>query len=216
MTKKHLICFFALTFAISWGIPGVAILLSVWFPGVPFSLEMYTPLYFVSVWGPAVAALVVIGRRAGFPGVGSYMRRMLDWRLGIRWWLFALLGIPAMYLGGALIEYAFLGSPQALSWYKGSWLVFIFTFLLRAAAGPVEEFGWRGFALPIMQRIMSPRMAVAVLALMHGLWHAPAFIVGFASNTHFAAELPFHIAFGRFMINILIITIVEISTYPLK
>jgi membrane protease YdiL (CAAX protease family) len=207
MGYRHLASFFLLSFVISWGIPGAGLELAHFFPAFPFSLEMYTPFYYIGVWGPAIAALIVIGHHNGLSGIRAYAGRMLDWHLGAHWWLFALLGIPAMYLGGAIIEHTLLNSSQALGWYEGAWLSFLVAFAMRATAGPIEEIGWRGFALPIMQQHMSPSAALVVLALIHTLWHAPAFLVGFASDTHFATEMPFWAAIGRFMVNIFIITV---------
>ena len=41
--------------------------------------------------------------------------------------------------------------------------------------GPVEEFGWRGVALPILQRHMAPLWAGLIIGATWGLWHLPAF-----------------------------------------
>jgi membrane protease YdiL (CAAX protease family) len=40
-----------------------------------------------------------------------------------------------------------------------------------------EELGWRGFALPRLERVLSARSATLVLALAWGIWHAPMFFV---------------------------------------
>ncbi len=40
-----------------------------------------------------------------------------------------------------------------------------------------EEPGWRGFALPRLQVLMSPRLATLALALLWGVWHTPMFFV---------------------------------------
>jgi membrane protease YdiL (CAAX protease family) len=40
-----------------------------------------------------------------------------------------------------------------------------------------EELGWRGFALPRLEAVLSPRLATLVLALAWGIWHAPMFFV---------------------------------------
>ena len=205
--NRHLRLFLILTFAISWGVPAIGLLLTETIPGFPFSLEMYTPFYYIAVWGPAIAALIVIGRSAGTRGVRSHLARLLDWRLGARWWLFALAGIPAMYLGGALVEALLLGTPDAIEWRDGAWGALLVTFLMRATAGPVEELGWRGFAQPVLQRRYSPVAALVILAVVHTVWHAPAFLIGFASDTHFATELSFPVALARFAVGIAFITV---------
>lgn len=43
--------------------------------------------------------------------------------------------------------------------------------------GPMEEFGWRGFAMPLLQRRMAPVWAGLVLGVIWGVWHLPAFFL---------------------------------------
>jgi CAAX protease family protein len=44
--------------------------------------------------------------------------------------------------------------------------------------GPLgEEFGWRGLALPLLQRRFSPFWASLILGVVWAVWHAPAFVM---------------------------------------
>ncbi len=43
--------------------------------------------------------------------------------------------------------------------------------------GPVEELGWRGVAMPLLQRRLAPFWAALVLGLIWGIWHFPAFLL---------------------------------------
>jgi membrane protease YdiL (CAAX protease family) len=59
----------------------------------------------------------------------------------------------------------------------------LFTFYLPTAAigiifpGLGEEPGWRGFALPRLQRLYGPLIGSLILGTLHGLWHLPAYFV---------------------------------------
>ncbi|EPX81056.1 Abortive infection protein [Litoreibacter arenae DSM 19593] len=41
----------------------------------------------------------------------------------------------------------------------------------------MEEFGWRGLALPLLQRKMAPIWAGLLLGIIWGAWHLPAFFL---------------------------------------
>ena len=43
--------------------------------------------------------------------------------------------------------------------------------------GPMEEFGWRGIAMPLFQRLMAPVWAGLLLGVIWGVWHLPAFLL---------------------------------------
>ncbi|MGJ7460153.1 CPBP family glutamic-type intramembrane protease [Halomonas sp. MA07-2] len=37
----------------------------------------------------------------------------------------------------------------------------------------MEELGWRGFAVPLLQRRLHPWTVILVVTGLHSLWHAP-------------------------------------------
>lgn len=97
------------------------------------------------------------------------MRRLTPWRAPAAWWLVLALGIPAVVYAGAALK-GTLVEPIAFSpWYQAFPAVALALFL-----GPIEEFGWRGVAQPLLQRRFAPFWAGLVLGCIWGVWHIPA------------------------------------------
>jgi len=169
-----LLPFLALTFGLAWGIFALFFLLPGPLAAVFGPPRGSHPLFIMAVYAPAVAAFTLIALRTGTRGVGRFLSRLLLWRCPISWWAFLLLGIPAVFFagaaaGGTAVSDA-LTSPEL-----GSILAAL-AFMM--VLGPVEEFGWRGVALPLLQRHMAPLWAGILLGLIWGVWHLPAFFLG--------------------------------------
>lgn len=127
-------------------------------------------------FGPAVAALVVINAVDGRDGVHAFLRRWVLWRVAPRWYLLALVGLPAL---GLVVGLPFRDGTERLA---GSGPAVVVSYLgilsfLAVLGGGQEEPGWRGFALPRMQARMGPVMASVALGLLWGLWHLPVFVL---------------------------------------
>ena len=166
-----LIAFFVLAYALSW-----LILVPAGFGLLPDSASV---LAWLAPFGPAVAAFVVTGLTGGRSAVGQLLRRLVQWRVGVGWYLLVLLGIPLVELLGAFVV---IGSVP-LGDLAQNWAV-IFTGYLPAVVyvaiftGMGEEPGWRGFALPRLQERHGPLLATAVLAVVWGMWHLPNVLFG--------------------------------------
>src|ERR671932_2114791 len=83
--------------------------------------------------GPSLAALIVTGAIAGKPGLKRLLRRLVLWRVPVRWYLFVLLGTPAIFVLGVLLVPGALGSFTALP--PAGWLVVLVLYTL-VFAGP--------------------------------------------------------------------------------
>ncbi|MBK6872663.1 MAG: CPBP family intramembrane metalloprotease [Kineosporiaceae bacterium] len=127
-------------------------------------------------FGPPLAALIVTGLLEGRAGTRAFLRRWVQWRVGARWYVLALVGLPALGLLVGLLSRdwseRFAGSGPSVA------VTYLATLSLVAVlGGGQEEPGWRGFALPRMQERMGPLAASVVLGVLWGLWHLPVFIL---------------------------------------
>jgi uncharacterized protein len=180
LIRHPLVSFFVLTYALTW------LAWSPWYlseSGVgllPFDGEgMSAYLNTVAlILGPTLSAFVMTGATEGRGGVHRLLRRIVLWRVGFRWYLFVLLGIPALVvlstvgLPGALSSFDAAAIPSTLFLYVVAGPVFLFI------GGPVfEEIGWRGFALPRLQRLYGPLVGTLILGTLWGLWHLPLFLI---------------------------------------
>ena len=137
--------------------------------------------------GPGLAAYLVTISTDGRAGVHALLRRYLQWRVGLIWYLVALGGFLSIWLAGESLWLngapliALIAHPSVL---VSAYLLPLPLFLLLALG---EETGWRGVALPRLQQAYGPCAGTLILALLHGLWHIPALLVpGFVSGSSFS------------------------------
>jgi CAAX protease family protein len=171
MTVRTVIPFFAMAFGLSWGLAAVAVVFADELEPIFGPIGLTNPLFFVAVYAPAISGIGLVLRHYGVHGLRSYLRRLTLWRVSRGWALYLVLGIPAAFYLGA--------------WLKGSELSFPFTpwyavvpaLLLMLVLGPMEELGWRGVALPLLQRKFRPIGADLILSCLWAVWHLPAFFL---------------------------------------
>ena len=207
--RRHpLASFFLLTFALSWGVGGALLALA---PVLPFEVSFagYSPLAFLVVWSPAIAAFLVVGIAHGRAGLAAYVRRVTAVRGRWPWYAAVLLGVPLVYLAAAALAAATGGPPLRLS---DGWLAaFLAVAGLRLLQGPVEELGWRGFALPLLQRRFSGLGAALVLGFVWALWHVPATVVAAAEFARGGGSLP--ITLLRLFVGLVATSVVVTAVY---
>lgn len=165
--------FLAVTFGIAWGILAAFIFLPETMVGVFGEITGQHPLFYLAVWAPAIAAFIVVFRLSGIEGLRRYLGRFLIWRCSRGWYAFLLIGVPLVFVAGSLMK----GNISETGFPFDSILSFLGALILIAIKGPIEEFGWRGLALPLLQRKVAPIWAALILGIIWGLWHTPAFLL---------------------------------------
>jgi membrane protease YdiL (CAAX protease family) len=130
--------------------------------------------------GPTLGALTVTAAISGKAGVGRFLRRYLQWRAGVPWYLLALFSFLLVYLLSVSIP---LGAGPLLALIR-QWSLLFSVFLPLMVLQILfvalwEEPGWRGFALPRLQQRYGPVLGTIVLGTLHSFWHLPTgFIMG--------------------------------------
>jgi membrane protease YdiL (CAAX protease family) len=111
------------------------------------------------------------------PAVKRYLSSLISLRGVWGWSLLALVLVPALVLLSIPVSSLLGRQPIAAHQFPETGLAligliavkFLYQFFFFNATG--EEAGWRGFALPRMQSLISPLVACLVLNLFWGLWH---------------------------------------------
>lgn len=171
MHIRSLLPFMAITFGLSWGLVGLLILFPEFIASVFGELSAKNPLFILAVYAPAIAAFLLVLRHGGLPGLRRFLSRVLLWRVAWGWYAYLLLGIPALFYAGAWLKGNLFDTPLSFA----HWTAAIPGLAFMLVLGPIEEFGWRGFALPLLQQRYTPVCAALILGGIWGLWHLPAF-----------------------------------------
>ena len=172
LRRSPLVSFVVLAYALSWAsaFPFVV-------AGDVVKKGAGWPTHFPALLGPALAALVVTAVVWGRAGVRDLFARMARWRMPLRWWAATL--SPLAFLGVALAVASAAGTlPRGSDFgrYSGRstigvvpvWVIAILTTF-------GEETGWRGFALPMLQRRRGALAAALLITPIWAVWHLPYF-----------------------------------------
>lgn len=176
---RRVILFFVLTFLISW---------TLWSP-LYFSKTISEFWALPGAWGPTIAAIILCYGEAGKRGVIELFGKIRITKVSFKYYLFALfvflvLGVFSLGIyytvGGqlpnmsAVLQGMGLENGQIVLAVILSPLFFLINTLL---GGPIaEEFGWRGYAQPRLQKNFSPLQSGLIIGLFWSLWHLPLFM----------------------------------------
>jgi len=165
--------FLLISFCLAWGILGLYIFLPERMAAMFGQLSGNHPLFFLAVYSPAIAAFTVVVKHCGFTGLRRFLRRALFWRCSVAWYCFLIIGIPSIFTIGSWLRGNLFTEPFPFPSFQS----LVAALVLAAIKGPMEEFGWRGVALPLLQRKFAPLWAGLILGIIWGLWHMPAFLL---------------------------------------
>ena len=140
----------------------------------------------LTAYAPTLAALLVVWRLREPRGIRRLLGQALRWRIHPGWYVLALLGpIPLFLLRNAI--WVLLGGHAPAQWValptgRTGQTGFVFTIGAIIAGAVGEEFGWRGFAQPRLQRLTGALAASVVIGALWATWHLwPVVVPGGAS-----------------------------------
>jgi membrane protease YdiL (CAAX protease family) len=176
--------YFIITFIWSWVLWGTLVLVSTGVIPVPDRLLSFVkqPVAMLGAFGPMAGALFALRHGQGKGSVRTYLKSFLDFRLGWKGWVYPII----IFGGSTFIAWFFpelLGEERLPMLLPSIW-VFIPTLIFMVfLGGGQEEFGWRGYALPVLESKYGVWFANTLLGIIWGLWHLPLwFITGTSQN----------------------------------
>ena len=146
--------------------------------GLPFTMDIHHPstlLYFVGILGPSASAIFIIWRSEGIKGVKQLLARALRWRFNPIWYLFSIFIV-------ALLKFINIGLYIKAVPIPSQWVTKWISFPLVLGVSQLwvilgEEYGWRGFALPRLQKKIGSLGASIAIGFLWASWHLPMFII---------------------------------------
>lgn len=141
-------------------------------------------MFSLAVYGPLVGGLVATRIDSGKEGITDLLKRTIKWRVGFKWYAFALgfaIIIPLVpRLIAELIGQIEPQAGDALGWSLPL-LAGVFLWQL-LTSGLGEEPGWRGYLLPRFQSRHGQGKATWLLGLVWAVWHYPFTIYDTVTN----------------------------------
>ncbi len=129
-------------------------------------------LVLIGGFGPALAAVALSATQPGGSGVRALFGQLRRWRAGAGWYVVAFLGPSLLALLAFLLSRGVAGQLPAqgmpTNWFQVP-SPFRLVFLALGVWG--EELGWRGYALPLLQRRFSALVASLGVGVLWFSWH---------------------------------------------
>ncbi|HJV12677.1 MAG TPA: type II CAAX endopeptidase family protein [Propionibacteriaceae bacterium] len=168
VSRHPVMSYLLLAFAIFWASWMPVLLVGA--PPRPFSA-------LGAILGLALPAFLVTAATDGRTGVRDVLRRTLRWRLGIGWYLLALLAIPIV----ALLLAPLFVSPALPQGFPQTWALLFTKFAPQLLLALVtvqlfEELGWTGFVQHRLQARHGALKASLLVALAFAFLHLPTYL----------------------------------------
>ena len=195
--KRHpLALYFSLTFCLSWffWIPGALLFAGTGQAESLLNSRVFILLQTLGAAGPSLAAIFVVRSLYGRQKLNELFGRFKKWKVGKGWYLVSIFMVPLIALASigvrglagsesfTLPAESPLGQTLDDIGLLGLVLSLPVIFVSQLFTSPLlEELGWRGFALPMLQDKFNALGSSLILGLIWGAWHLPL-ILAYGDN----------------------------------
>jgi len=119
---------------------------------------------------PVIIAISLTALAEGRQSLGILLKKLVQWRIGLKWYAVAL-GLPAgIILASSTLAFLFGWTP-AIRFSIPEPSMLIVNGVVVLLAGVLEEFGWRGYALPRLLTRRSPLTSALLIGIAWGIFH---------------------------------------------
>lgn len=146
-------------------------------------------LFIIGGFVPSLTGIILTVLFEGRKQAKRLLKEAFHVKIGLKW--FAAISLFALYFAAAwIIIYSASGGHFDYSRFFTMLPTFVPLFIL----GPLsEEYGWRGFALKRLIRVVNPNLASLIIGLVWSIWHLPLFYMAgtnqYEHNLSFATFL---------------------------
>jgi membrane protease YdiL (CAAX protease family) len=142
--------------------------------GLVVSAILPSRLALASVLSSSIAGIIVTGAVDGRAGLKLMFSRLLIWRVGFGYWIFAILFIAPVILVGSMLNPLFGGDAIGFDRFEPAFPLLPTFIAFFFVAGIGQELGWTGFLLPRLQARHNALISSIVRAALAAIWHFPA------------------------------------------
>jgi membrane protease YdiL (CAAX protease family) len=172
---------------------------------LPFRLPL--PVMIVMGYMPTLAAVIVVGKTQGRTGVRALFRKLLIWRVGLRWYLFSIFGMAVIFILGIVLYNLIVPSAdlpifseQMPSASPVQMILSLLPMYVVFTLVNGEELAWRGYATPQLQARYSALTSSLIMGVIWTVFHLPLFFTRTGSSQ---SDWPF----ASFLISTVAITV---------
>lgn len=130
--------------------------------------------FFAGAYGPTIMGIALTyfyGKKAGLK---LFFRRLLLTKTALKWAALALVIGPFLYVLSLALYVALGNELGTINYGLIPWIPVVLA--VSVVFGPLaEEFGWRGFLLPLLDYRNKAISSSVIVGFIWALWHAPLF-----------------------------------------